>query len=88
MSHFDDGVAFGQVEAVLSGSRYVDSIMLYADPFHSHCIAIIVAAQPALEEWANDTGVQYSNFADLCSNPATIKEVLSSISKVSSSSGD
>lgn len=75
-------VSLGKVEAVLSGSRYVDSIMLYADPFHSHCIAIVVAVQAALEEWANDTGVQYSNFSDLCSNPATIKEVLSSISKV------
>ncbi len=72
-----------QVEAVLAGSPYVDSVMLHADPFHSYCVALIVVTQPALEAWAQDSGLVYSTFADLCENSASVVEVLASLSKVS-----
>ncbi|KAH8949603.1 hypothetical protein BDL97_10G040900 [Sphagnum fallax] len=75
-------VSLGKVEAVLAGSPYVDSVMLHADPFHSYCVALIVVTQPALEAWAQDSGLVYSTFADLCENSASVVEVLASLSKV------
>jgi len=71
-----------QVEAVLAGSSYVDNVMLHADPFHSYTVALVVAKQAALEAWAKKAGVDYSDFADLCSKPQTSKEVLGSLSQV------
>lgn len=67
---------------MLAGSLYVENIMLHADPFHSYCVAIVVPAQAALEEWAKGANILYSTFPDLCSNKEAVKEVLSSISKV------
>lgn len=61
----------------------MDNVMLHADPFHSNCVALIVGNQAALEGWAKKAGVDYSDFADLCSKPETCKEVLSSVSQVS-----
>jgi long-chain acyl-CoA synthetase len=57
--------------------------MLHADPFHSNCVALVVANQAALESWAKKAGVEYSDFADLCSKPEACKEVLSSLNQVS-----
>lgn len=71
-----------QVEAVLAGSSYVDNVMLHADPFHSNTVALIAVNQAALEGWAKKAGVDYSDFADLCSKQEACKEVLDSLSKV------
>jgi long-chain acyl-CoA synthetase len=75
-------VSLGKVEAVLAGCPYVDNVMLHADPFHSNCVALIVANQAALEGWAKKAGVDYSDFAELCSKPETCKEVLASVGQV------
>ncbi|KAJ8762816.1 hypothetical protein K2173_022945 [Erythroxylum novogranatense] len=74
-------VSLGKVEAALIVSPYVDNIMLHADPFHSYCVALIVAAQRALAEWASNQGITFSDFADLCEKPETIKEVQASLVK-------
>lgn len=71
-----------QVEAVLSASPYVDCIVLHADPFHSYCVALVVASQSALEEWASRQGIAYSDFSELCRKEEAVKEVLSSLVKV------
>lgn len=73
----------GQVEAVLSASKYVESIMVHADPYHSYCVALVVVSQSALEDWAQAANVQYASFPDLCSETQAVKEVLSSLAKVS-----
>ncbi|XP_024359039.1 long chain acyl-CoA synthetase 9, chloroplastic [Physcomitrium patens] len=75
-------ISLGKVEAVLSASLYVENIMLHADPFHSYCVALVVVSQSALEGWAQDANVDYSDFADLCSKTQAIKEVLSSLTKI------
>ncbi|KAL4283795.1 hypothetical protein GQ457_16G019680 [Hibiscus cannabinus] len=72
-------VSLGKVEAALSISPYVDSIMLHADPFHSYCVALVVASQQAVEDWASKQGIVFTDFADLCEKEETIKEVLSSL---------
>uniref|UniRef100_A0A6V7QXM1 4-coumarate--CoA ligase n=1 Tax=Ananas comosus var. bracteatus TaxID=296719 RepID=A0A6V7QXM1_ANACO len=74
-------VSLGKVEAALSISPYVDNIMLHADPFHSYCVALVVPARNALENWASNKGIAYSDFADLCQKPETMKEVLGSLAK-------
>lgn len=56
--------------------------MLHADPFHSYCVALVVAAQPAVEEWAAKQGIVYNSFAELCEKEETMKEVYASLVKV------
>lgn len=68
-----------QVEAALIVSPYVDNILMHADPFHSYCVALVVASQPAVEEWAAKQGIVYN---DLCEKEETVKEVYASIVKV------
>ncbi|KAH9691166.1 Long chain acyl-CoA synthetase 9 [Citrus sinensis] len=75
-------VSLGKVEAALIVSPYVDNIMMHADPFHSYCVALVVASQPAVEEWAAKQGIVYNDFAELCEKEETVKEVYASIVKV------
>ncbi|XP_022768182.1 long chain acyl-CoA synthetase 9, chloroplastic-like [Durio zibethinus] len=79
-------VSLGKVEAALSISPYVDNIMLHADPFHSYCVALVVASQHAVEEWASKKGVAFTDFADLCQKEETIKEIHSSLVQIAKKS--
>ncbi|XVF36902.1 hypothetical protein REPUB_Repub19eG0098900 [Reevesia pubescens] len=79
-------VSLGKVEAALSICPYVDNIMLHADPFHSYCVALVVASQHALEDWASKKGVAFTDFADLCEKEETIKEVHSSLDQIAKKS--
>ena len=74
---------FLQVEAALLVSSYVDNIMLHADPFHSYCVALVVASQHTVQDWASKQGISFTDFADLCEKEETKKEVLASIQNVS-----
>ncbi|KAM2449660.1 hypothetical protein PS1_019744 [Malus domestica] len=74
-------VSLGKVEAALSVCPYVDNIMLHADPFHSYCVALVVASRVTLEEWAAKQEITFTDFADLCSKAETIKEVQASLVK-------
>lgn len=78
-------VSLGKVEAILVVSPYVENIMLHADPFHSYVVALIVASQTALENWAKKEGIQYTDIADLCQKQEAVKEVLLSLQKVGKS---
>ncbi|KAL8133723.1 long chain acyl-CoA synthetase 9, chloroplastic-like [Apium graveolens] len=75
-------VSLGKVEAALVGSAYVDIIVLHADSFYSYCVALVVASQSALEEWAQKQGIKYADFSDLCQKEEAVKEVLGSLVKV------
>lgn len=74
-------VSLGKVEAALSVSPYVDNIMVHADPFHSYCVALIVASHHTLENWASQQGINYGDISELCKKPEAIKEVQSSLVK-------
>lgn len=56
--------------------------MVYADPFHNYCVALVVPAHQALEKWAQNSGINYKDFEGLCQNDQAIKEVQQSLSKV------
>ena len=68
---------------MLSTCDYVDSVMVYADPFHNYCVALIVPSHQSLEKWAQKAGIEFKDFPELCSKAESASEVLLSISKVS-----
>ncbi|KAF3445286.1 hypothetical protein FNV43_RR14981 [Rhamnella rubrinervis] len=75
-------ISLGKVEAALLSSKYVDNVMLYADPFQNYCVALIVPVHHALEKWAQEAGIKYKDFPELCENTETVNEVQQSLSKV------
>lgn len=75
-------ISLGKVEAALLSCNYVDNIMVHADPFHSYCVALVVASPQALEKWAQEAGITYKDFSELCNKAETISEVQQSLSKV------
>ncbi|XP_022748708.1 long chain acyl-CoA synthetase 9, chloroplastic-like [Durio zibethinus] len=79
-------VSLGKVEAALSISPYVDNIMLHADPFRSYCVALVVASQHAVEDWASKQGIAFTDFADLCEKEETVREVHSSLVQIAKKS--
>lgn len=75
-------ISLGKVEAALISSSYVDSIMVYADPFHNYCVALVVPARQVLEKWAKEAGVNYSDYVQLCNKTEALAEIKRSLSEV------
>ncbi|KAJ4730242.1 Long chain acyl-CoA synthetase [Melia azedarach] len=75
-------ISLGKVEAALQTSNYVDNIMVYANPFHSYCVALVVPAHKTLEQWAQGAGIKYQDFSELCDKAEAVNEVQQSLSKV------
>ncbi|KAH7844274.1 hypothetical protein Vadar_026290 [Vaccinium darrowii] len=40
-------ISLGKVEAALMTSNYIDNVMVYADPFHNYCVALVVPSHQA-----------------------------------------
>jgi len=57
--------------------------MVYADPFYNYCVALVVASYESLERWAQQAGIEYKDFPDMCNKHETVTQVLQSLSKVS-----
>ncbi|KAF8414278.1 hypothetical protein HHK36_002279 [Tetracentron sinense] len=76
-------ISLGKVEAALMSSNYVENIMVHANPFHSYCVALVVPSHQALEKWAQEAGIGYKNFPDLCQKDEALAEIKQSLSKVS-----
>ncbi|KAK4429221.1 Long chain acyl-CoA synthetase 8 [Sesamum alatum] len=74
-------VSLGKVEAALVSSKYVDNIMVYADPYHNFCVALVVPARQTLEGWANESGIKYNDFPELCEKAEAKNEVQQSLVK-------
>ncbi|GAB4859315.1 hypothetical protein Ancab_010777 [Ancistrocladus abbreviatus] len=74
-------ISLGKVEAALMSSSYVDNIMVYADPFHHYCVALVVPSHQVLEKWAQGAGIEYNSFSELCDKAEAVKEVQDSLSK-------
>ncbi|KAI3873656.1 hypothetical protein MKX03_019224 [Papaver bracteatum] len=75
-------VSLGNVGAALSMSPFVDNIMMHADPFHSYCVALVVAVQHAIEDWAVKNNIDFTGFSDLCQKEQTVKEVHGSLVQI------
>lgn len=63
-------------------SNYVDNVMVYADPFHNYCVALVVPSRHILEKWAKEAGMTYRDFPELCEKVEAVKEVQQSLLKV------
>ncbi|PWA63052.1 AMP-dependent synthetase and ligase family protein [Artemisia annua] len=74
-------ISLGKVEAALASSKYVENVMLHADPFHTYCVALVVPARQVLEQWAQSAGISFNDFADLCGKKETVSEVQQSLAK-------
>ncbi|XP_077222394.1 long chain acyl-CoA synthetase 8-like [Tasmannia lanceolata] len=74
-------ISLGKVEAALVTSKYVENIMAYADPFHSYSVALVAPSHQVLENWAKANGIEYKDFADLCQEDETVREVQQSLLK-------
>ncbi|XP_068644005.1 long chain acyl-CoA synthetase 8 isoform X2 [Aristolochia californica] len=74
-------ISLGKVEAALASSNYVDNVMVYADPLHSYCVALVVPVFKAIESWAHSNGIEYKDVADLCEKNETLHEVQQSLLK-------
>ena len=74
-----------QVEAAVQVSPLVDNVMLHADPLQSHAVAVVVPNEPNLVAWAQEKGVAFKSFADLCNDEAAVAEVLKAVTKVRTS---
>ncbi|CAH9089445.1 unnamed protein product [Cuscuta europaea] len=74
-------ISLGKVEAALVTSKYVDNIMVHADPFHSYCVALVVPSHEILEKWAHENRIEYTNFHELCDKAEAINGVHQSLSQ-------
>jgi len=75
-------IALEKLESVYRNCPYIETISVYADGSHYHCIAIAYPSKPMLEGWAKSNGVDASNFEKLCKNPKTVAFVLKELVKV------
>ncbi|KAL3624630.1 Long chain acyl-CoA synthetase 8 [Castilleja foliolosa] len=74
-------ISLGKVEAALMSSNLVDNVMVYADPLYNFCIALVVPSRQALEGWANESGMKYNDFTELCEKAEAKNEVQQSLAK-------
>lgn len=72
-------ISLGKVEAALMVSPYVENIMMHADPFHTYSVALVVASEPALRDWAIKQGIRFNDFQDLFDKDETVREVCRSL---------
>lgn len=75
-------ISLGKVEAALASSKYVENVMLHADPFHNYCVALVVPARQVIEQWAKTNGISYGDYSELCGKKETVSEVQQSLNKV------
>lgn len=55
-------------------SNYMDIIMVYADPLHSYCVALVVPPHNALEV-GQETGIKHQSMSELCHKAEKNSEV-------------
>eukprot|EP01134_Creolimax_fragrantissima_P000858 CFRG0858T1 len=74
-------VSLGKVESMLKAVSYIDNMMVYADPFHSYCVAIVTTLPEPLTQWAQKNGVAGQTWEETCKNPKVVAEVLAAVHK-------
>eukprot|EP00121_Abeoforma_whisleri_P008437 Awhi_evm2s7745 len=78
-------VSLGKVESVLKAANYIDNMMIYADPLHSYCVAL-VTVNKSIEAWATKNGIEVTEWKEFVHNPSVVAEVLSAIQTCAKSS--
>ena len=82
-------IAIESMEKEYSTSSYVSGVngglMCFGDSDMDRPVAFVVADEKKCCAWADQNGVEYGTFADLCATPEMNKEVLSSLIKAGKS---
>lgn len=73
---FGEYVSLGKVESEMKTCPLVENICVYGDGRKNYTVALVVPNQRNLEEVANNLGIVYSSFEDLCNNPDMEQAVL------------
>lgn len=74
-------ISLGKIETALMSSNYVESIMVHADPSNNYCVALVVPSHQVLEKWAQQAGIEFKNFSELCDKKEAVAEVQQSLSQ-------
>ena len=82
-------IAIESMEKEYSTSSYVSGVngglMCFGDSDMDRPVAFVVADEKKCCAWADQNGVEYGTFAELCASPEMNKEVLSSLIKAGKS---
>ena len=62
-------------------SNYVVNVMVYADPLQTSCVALVVPSRQVLEKWAQQAGIEFKDFSELCDKNEAVAEVQQSLAK-------
>lgn len=74
-------ISLGKIEAALMSSNYVANVMVYADPLRNSCVALVVPSRQVLEKWAQQAGIEFKDFSELCDKKEAVTEVQQSLTK-------
>ncbi|KAF9425273.1 long-chain fatty acid-CoA ligase [Podila epigama] len=69
-------IALEKLESVYKSTAYCNNICVYADSMQNKPIALIVASEPRVMEFAKSKGIDNKSFAELCKDKDVIKAVL------------
>lgn len=72
-------VSLGKVEAQMKTCPIVENMCVYADPFKSFAVALVVPNPVHLDRIAKQEGVTSTDIEVLCANPKIIKTALKEI---------
>eukprot|EP00128_Syssomonas_multiformis_P014065 Colp12_sorted_trinity150504_noHs@1473 len=75
-------ISLGKIEAILKGCPLIDNICIYADGFHSYCIALAVPNHIRVERFCQAQGIDTSNWEAAIKDPRVNKEILSGLQAV------
>eukprot|EP01134_Creolimax_fragrantissima_P002081 CFRG2081T1 len=73
-------VSLGKVESMLKAANYIDNLMVYADPFHSFCVAVVTVLPPSVRNWAEKNNIN-KEWNELVKDPKVIAEVLEALQR-------
>jgi long-chain acyl-CoA synthetase len=74
-------IAPAPLEQQLTGSRYIDQVMVIGDK-RKYVSALIVPNQESIEYWAKSNGINYENYEDLAKSEAVNDLIHKEISKI------
>lgn len=73
-------IALEKLESVYRNCAFVETILVFVDSYHHHCVCVVVPNREPLIEWATKNSslvtAPVTDFAALCKDPAVLKHVL------------
>lgn len=80
-------ISIEKLEAVYRENPLVEQLLVYADPSHYDCTAIVVPDEKKLLQWAKERGFDSYSYEKLLNEPATKAFVLKSLQATARNAG-